>query len=181
MRQKGPRPDKVEKVGDISQYYASSTGAILTTYRGLTVAQITQLRRRLREVGGEYHVVKNTLFRRAASGEITPELDALLHGPTAIAFAQGDIVATTKVVADFLRELKNPEVVVKGGWLDGKVLSPEQVTALAKLPPREVILAQALGAVQGPLNGFAGTLNGVLGEFARTLQALADKRQADAA
>lgn len=177
-RVKGPRPDKVEVVGDLGAIFQQSQALILTNYRGLTVSQITQLRKRLREVGGEYHVVKNTLFRRVMGERYTPEMEQVLAGPTAIVFAREDPVAATKALLDFLRELRREDIHVKGGYIDGKVLKPEQVTALSKLPPREVILGQALGAIQAPLNEFAGTLNNVLGEFARTLQALADKRQA---
>ena len=133
------------------------------------------------EVGGEYHVVKNTLFRRALGSEITPALDAVLTGPTAIAFARQDAVATTKALLDFLRELRKPDVAVKAGYVDGRLYTPDQVVELSKIPPREVVLSQALGTIQAPLSNFVGTLNGVLSEFARTLQAVVDKRQAEAA
>jgi large subunit ribosomal protein L10 len=181
MRTKGPRADKVAVVGTQKEMLSGATAAYLTNYRSLTVTEITTLRRKLRAVGGDYHVVKNTLFRRAAGDKLTPELDKLLEGPTAIAFAQGDPVAVAKALTDFLRDLRKPDVTVKGGYLDGKTLSPAQVTALAKLPPREVILGQTLGTIQAPLTNFAGTMQGVLSEFARTLQALADQKQAEAA
>jgi large subunit ribosomal protein L10 len=177
-RVKGPRSDKVEVVGDLGAIFRQSQALILTNYRGLTVSQITNLRKKLRAVGGEYHVVKNTLFKRVMGDRVTPELEKVLAGPTAIVFAQEDPVAATKALLDFLRELRRDDINVKGGYIDGKVLKPDQVTALSKLPSREVILGQALGTIQGPLNEFAGTLNNVLGEFARTLQALADKQQA---
>jgi len=180
-RTKEPRADKVQTVDDIATVFERSKGIIMTHYRGLTVSEITTLRGKLRASGGEYHVVKNTLFRRAAGDKLTPELNELVSGPTAIAFAMEDPVATTKALLDFIREVRKQEIVVKGGLVDGKVYGPAQITALSKLPPREVILAQALGTIQGPLNSFAGTLHGVLSEFARTMQALADKRQAEAA
>jgi large subunit ribosomal protein L10 len=177
-RVKGPRSDKVEVVGDLNAILLKSQALIMTNYRGLTVSQITQLRRRLREVGGEYHVVKNTLFKRVLGAECTAEMERVLIGPTAIVFAREDPVAVTKALLDFLRELRREDINVKGGYIDGRVLKPDQVTALSKLPPKEMIRAQALGAIQGPLNEFAGTLNNVLGELVRTLQALADKQQA---
>lgn len=177
MRTKGPRADKVKVVAAQQDMFAGATAAYLTDYRGMTVAEVTRLRRKLREVGGEYHVVKNTLFRRAAGDRLTPELEAMLKGPTAIAFAQGDPVAVAKALTDFLRDLRKPEVVIRGAFIDGKVLSPADVTALAKLPPREVILAMAVGAIQSPLSAFGGTLHGVLSEFARTLQAVVDQQQ----
>lgn len=181
MRTKDPRPDKVETVAEMQALFAGSSGAILTEYRGLTVAEITALRSKLRATGGEYHVVKNTLFKRAVSDHLTPELEALLTGPTAIAFAKEDVVTMTKALLDFLRDLRRPDILVKGGFVDGRVYSPEQVTALSKIPPREVVLGQALGTLQAPLTNFVGTLNGILSEFARTLQALADRRQAEGA
>ena len=103
-----------------------------------------------------------------------------MTGPTAIAFATKDAVDTTKALLAYLREVRKPEVKVTGGYLDGRVYTADQVTALSKLPPREQILGQALGTMQGPLSGFVGTLHGVLSEFARTMQAVVDKQQAAA-
>lgn len=177
-RTKGPRPDKVETVGELQEMFSRSSAAIMTEYRGLTVSEITGLRQKIRPTGGEYHVVKNTLFRRAVGDQLTPEFEQLLTGPIAIAFATEDAVSTTKALLDYLREIRKPEIVVRGGYVDGQIYSPAQVTALSKIPPREVVLAQTLGTIQAPLNNFAGTLNGILSEFARTLQALADKQQA---
>lgn len=178
-RTKAPRADKVETVDEMQQVFNRASAAILTEYRGMTVSQITDLRGRLRKGGGEYHVVKNTLFRRAVGDSLTPELDNLLSGPTAIAFATEDAVVTTKALLDFLRELRNPAVVVKGGYIDGRVFTPEQVTALSKVPPREIVLGQTLGTLQAPLSNFVGLMNGALSEFVRTLQAYSDKQQAE--
>lgn len=176
-RTKGPRADKVEAVDELQQLVDASSGAILTEYRGLTVSEITNLRRRMRPSGGEYHVVKNTLLKRALGDKVTPEVDALLAGPTAVAFARDDIVGTTKAVLDFIRELRRTDLTVKGALMEGRVLSPEQVTALSRIPPKDVVRGQAVGTIQAPLSNFVGTLNGILSEFARTLQALADKQQ----
>src|SRR5690348_2536862 len=126
MREKGPRADKVEVVGEIQDVFANAKAAILTDYRGLTVSEITELRKKLRPIGGEYHVVKNTLFKRAAGDQLTPEFENLLVGPTAIAFAREDPVTTTKTLLDFLRDLRKPEVVVKGGYVEGKMYTPAQ-------------------------------------------------------
>ena len=180
MRTKGPRPDKVETVGELEQAFSGSSGAILTEYRGLSVKEISALRNKLRPTGGQYHVVKNTLMRRAVGSKLTPEIETLLKGPTAIAFAGDDVVSTTKALLDFLKDLKKPEIHVKGGYVEGRLYSVEQITALSKVPPKEVVLGQALGTLQAPLTNFAGTVQGVLSEFARTLQALADMRQAAA-
>src|SRR5262245_37686374 len=170
MRTKGPRADKVAVVTGLTEVFGGSSGAILTDYRGMTVAEISELRGKLRPSGGEYHVVKNTLFKRAAGDSLNPELEALLAGPTAIAFAKDDVVGTAKALLDFLRALRKDDVKVKGGFVEGRIFTPDQVTALSKVPPKEVVLAQMLGTLQAPLSNFAGTMNGVLSEFARTLQ-----------
>jgi len=181
MRTKGPLASKVKAVDEASALLANSKATFLTDYRGLTVAEISELRSRLRKSAGEYHVFKNTLVRRAMGDRLTDELSALLSGPTAIAFAGEDPIATAKVLADFIREVKKPDVTVKGAYMDGAILSSAQCAALAKLPGRDAIRAQAVGTIQAPLNNFAGTMHGVLSEFARTIQALTDKLQAEAA
>lgn len=181
MRSKGPRADKVKVVGKMEEVFQRSSAAIMTEYRGLTVAEVSTLRNRLRAVGGEYHVVKNTLFRRAMGDRLTPELQELLAGPTAIAFAGEDVISTSKALLTYMKELRKPDLVLKGGYVEGRILSPDQITALSKLPSRDVIRAQAVGTIQAPLNNFAGTLNGVMSEFVRTLQAAADKRESEAA
>jgi large subunit ribosomal protein L10 len=177
-RTKAPRADKVETVQQMQALLSRTKGAIVTEYRGLTVSEITELRKRLRSGGGEYHVVKNTLLKRALADKLTPDLDKLLTGPTAIAFATTDTVDTTKALLAYLRELRKPEVKVTGGYVDGRVYGPDQVTEISKLPPKEQVLATTVGTIQGPLNSFAGTLNAALSEFVRTLQAYADKQQA---
>lgn len=180
MPVRSPRADKVQAVEDIQEALGRANGFLLTNYRGLNVAEITTLRGKLREAGAEYHVVKNTLFVRAL-GEIPDDLRGLLVGPTAVAICMDDSVAPSKALFTFLRDLRKPDVTVKGGYVDGRVLSADDVVALSKLPPKHVILGQVVGTIQAPLTNFAGTLHGVLSEFARTLQALADQRQGQAA
>ena len=176
-----PNPQKEQVVAELRAIAASSKGAILTDYRGLTVADVSKLRKKLRESNAEYHIVKNTLFKLALGGEISPELDQLLSGPTAIVFAKDDIVAPSKAILDFVKEAKKPEVKVKGGYMDGKVISVEQVTAISKLPSREQIIAQLIGTLNGPASDLVGTFNGVISEFVRTVQAVADKQGESAA
>ena len=163
-----PTAEKEQAIQDLADLIGRSKGAILTDYRGFTVSEITELRKRLREKGAVYHVVKNTLFKRALQdGEgLTP----FLEGPTAIAFALEDPVAPTKALLDFIKEKKKGEV--KAGYIEGVVYTEPQVDALSKLPPREMMVAQAIGGIQAPLANFVGTLNGILGEFVRTLQAI---------
>lgn len=180
MRVKGSRRNKAQVVEHIQQTLATSCGFVLTNYRGMTVAEITALRQKLREQGAEYHVAKNTLLARAL-GSDAARLGSLLEGPTAIAILREDAVPGTKALLDYFRELRKPEVIVKGAFIEGRVLDADGVVALSKLPPRPVILGQVLGTIQAPLNNFAGTLHGVLSEFARTLQALVDQRQSQTA
>jgi large subunit ribosomal protein L10 len=171
-----PNAQKEAIVSDLRAIVAQSKGAILTDYRGLTVAEVTNLRRKLRDVDAEYHIVKNTLFKIAAGDTVTPELETLLTGPTAIVFARNDVVAPTKAILDFLRDLRKPDIKVKGGWIDGRVYDVTQVTALSKLPPREQIVAQLVGTLNGPIAQLVGTLDNIIGEFVRTIQAIHDKR-----
>lgn len=172
-----PNKEKIETVAELREVFANSKGAILTEYRGLTVAEVTNLRRKLREVDSEYHIVKNTLFKLALGDSLTPELEKLLVGPTAIAFARGDLVAPSKAVIDFLREVRNkPEVVIKGAYLEGKIFTPEQVTNISKLPPKEQIVSQLIGTLNGPVSQLVSTLDNIIGEFVRTIQAIADKQ-----
>lgn len=171
-----PNTEKVQKVQELSELIKQSQGAILTDYRGLTVAEITAFRKKLREVGGEYHVVKNTLFKLAVGPEEAEKLEGLLKGPTAIVFAKTDIVPAAKAATEFLRDLRRPGVQVKAGWIDGKIYKPEQVAEIAKLPPKEHIVAQLIGSLNAPAANFVGTLSNIIGEFVRTVQAIADKK-----
>jgi large subunit ribosomal protein L10 len=172
-----PSPRKELLVSDLREILSTSKGAILTDYRGLTVAEVSKLRRKLREDNAEYHIVKNTLLKIAMGGKINPDLDNLLKGPTAIVFAKGDVVAPAKSVIDFVTTTRNrPDVKVKGGYIDGKVYDIAQVTALSKLPSREVIIAQFVGTLNGPAANFVGTLNSIISEFVGTIDAIAEKQ-----
>src|SRR5579875_1356881 len=132
-----PRPEKVAVVDEVRARLESSSGALLTEYRGLKVSELAQLRRSLRSVGGEYKVYKNTLVRFAVADRGIPELEELLTGPTAIAFVDGDAAAVAKALRDFART--NPHLIVKGGLLGGNLLTSAEAAALADLPPREVL------------------------------------------
>ncbi len=159
-------------IQELTDLVGRSKGAILTDYRGFTVSEITELRKRLREHGAEYHVVKNTLFKRAiGDGE---RLAPYLEGPTAIAFALEDPVAPAKTLLDFMREKRKG--VVKAGFIEGQVYSEPQVGELSKLPSRDVLIAQVVGGIQGPISGLVGALNGILSNFVYTLQAIVDKQ-----
>lgn len=178
MRAK-PKPQKVEQVEQIRQWLISSKGVIFTDYRGLNVSQITRLRRQLRQAQAEYRVVKNTLFRLAAQEVLQTELDDVLQGPTAAAFIRGDEVVAAKAVTDALRELRS--LSIKGAVLGKKRYTADAVQQLAKLPSREVLVAQVVGGLQAPITGLVGTLQGILRGFVYTVQAIADKKSTQGA
>ncbi len=168
------RPDKVATVDEVSARVATTSTAVVTEYRGLTVAQISALRRKLRTLGADYKVFKNTLVRRAITGTSVEPIAEFLEGPTAIAFVDGDVSAVAKALRDFAKE--TPTLVVKGGVLDGKSLSLKDLSALADLPSRDVLLAQMAGLLASPLRTMAGLLKAVPQNFAYGLSALLDAK-----
>jgi large subunit ribosomal protein L10 len=168
-----PRAEKVAVVDEVRGKFSAASAAVLTEYRGLNVAAISQLRRQLREAGGEYKIYKNTLVRFAAR-DLGLEIEDLLIGPTAIAFVEGDAAAVAKALRDYART--NPSLVVKGGLLGTKSLSADQIRALAELPSRDVLLSQIAGALAAPMQQFAGLLQALPRNFAYGLKALIDER-----
>ena len=169
----GPRPEKVAVVEEVRQRLTSADAAILTEYRGLSVTVMAELRRILREAGGDYKVYKNTLVRLAVRNAGLSDLEPLLLGPTAIAFVDGDAARVAKALRDFSRT--HPALVVKGGLLDKGLLSAAQTTALAELPPREVLLAQVAGALAAPMQRMAALLKALPQNLAYGLRALIDQ------
>ncbi|MEY2422690.1 MAG: large subunit ribosomal protein [Acidimicrobiaceae bacterium] len=168
-----PRPEKVAVVDEVREKFSAAGAAVLTEYRGLNVAAISQLRRQLREAGGEYKIYKNTLVR-FATHDLGLEIDELLTGPTAITFIEGDAAAVAKALRDYARI--NPALVVKGGLLGTKPLSADQIRALAELPSREVLLSQLAGAMAAPMQQFAGLLQALPRNLAYGLKALIEDR-----
>jgi large subunit ribosomal protein L10 len=174
-----PRPEKVAVVDEVKQKFAEADGAMLTEYRGLDVQAMAELRRALRDAGGEYKIYKNTLVRLAAR-DAGLEIDDLLTGPTAIAFVgeqadgtAGDVAAVAKALKDFAKT--NDALVIKGGLLADQLLSADELKALAELPSRDVLLAMLAGAFQAPMAKFAGLLAAVPRDFAYGLAALIEK------
>jgi large subunit ribosomal protein L10 len=168
----------VAAVAELTERFQSSSGAVLTEYRGLSVSQIGELRKSL-GTNATYSVVKNTLTKiAAAEAGVTPELTSMLSGPSAIAFVQGDVVEAAKGLRDFART--NPLLVIKGGVLDGKPLTPAEIIKLADLEPREVLLAKLAGAMKASLAGAAGTFAALPVQMAQLLGALEAKRAAEA-
>jgi large subunit ribosomal protein L10 len=149
-----PRPEKVQAVNDIKERLESAEAVFLTEYRGLSVKAVQDLRRALRDSGADYKVVKMTLARLAAGEAGVDGLDDFLIGPTALAFANQDPVATAKALKEFSKS--NEVLVLKAGYLSGHVLTPEEVSRLAEIEPREVLLAKFAGAAMAPLYAAAG-------------------------
>ena len=166
--------EKVAAVAELTERFRGSSGAVLTEYRGLTVAQLAELRRSL---GGHatFAVVKNTLTKIAVNeAGLDEQLSSLLVGPSAIAFVDGDVVEAAKGLRDFAKA--NPLLVIKGGVLDGKAMSPSEITKLADLEPREVLLAKLAGAMKASLAGAAATFNALPVQMAQLAEALRAKR-----
>jgi large subunit ribosomal protein L10 len=166
------RPDKAAAVAELTDAYRESSAAVLTEYRGLTVAQLKTLRRSLGE-NAQYAVVKNTLTKIAAQEAGIAELDDLFAGPTAVAFVTGDPVDSAKALRDFAKE--NPALIIKGGVLDGKPVSADEVKKLADLESREVLLAKLAGALKAKQSQAAALFQAPLSKFVRTAEALRAK------
>ncbi len=163
------RPDKAAAVAELTEKFSSSSGAVLTEYRGLTVKALKDLRRSLGD-DASYAVSKNTLTTIAARQAGVPGVEPLLSGPTAIAFIEGDAVAVAKGLRDFART--NPLLIIKGGVLDGKAMSADEFRQLADLESREVLLAKAVGAMQGVLQNAVSLVAAPLAQAARVMAAL---------
>ena len=170
------RADKEADVAEIAENFRTSNAAVLTEYRGLTVAQLKTLRRALGETNN-YAVVKNTLTKIAARDAGVEGLDGLLAGPSAIAFIKGDPVEAAKGLRDFAKA--NPLLVIKGGYMDGKTLSAAEISKLADLESREVLLAKLAGAMKASLSQAAALFQAPLAQAARTIEALRVKAEAD--
>ena len=168
------RTAKVATVDELKVRVDATSTAVVTEYRGMTVAEISALRRQLRALGADYKVFKNTLVRRAIAGSAVESLGEFLEGPTAIAFVDGEVSAVAKALRDFAKE--TPALIVKGGVVDGKSLSLKDLLALADLPSRDVLLAQLAGLIASPLRTMAGLLKAVPQNFAYGLSALIDSK-----
>ena len=171
------RAVKEATVAELTERFQSSSGAVLTEYRGLTVAQVKQLRQAL-GADATFSVVKNTLTKIAAKDAgVAEDFSELLVGPSAIAFVGGDVVQAAKGLREFGRA--NPLLVIKGGVLDGKTLTPAEISKLADLEPRDVLLAKLAGAMKGTMAGAAATFAALPVQMARLLAALEEKKSAE--
>lgn len=170
-----PRPEKVQAVQDIREKLESAQAVFLTEYRGLSVKAVSELRRALRDSGAEYKVVKMTLARLAAGDAGITGLDDHLIGPTALAFANHDPVATAKALKEFSKT--GDALVLKAGYLSGQILTPEEVSRLAEIEPREVLLAKFAGAAKAPLYAAAGMFASFTRNAASMFSQLLDKKE----
>ncbi|MCJ0903900.1 50S ribosomal protein L10 [Rhodococcus sp. SRB_17] len=170
------KPEKISAVAEITEQFKGSTAAVVTEYRGLSVGNITTLRRALGE-GATYSVAKNTLVKRAAKEAGIEGLDDLFVGPTAIAFIKGEPVDAAKALKNFAKD--NKALIIKGGYMDGAALSVDEVNKIADLESREILLAKLAGAMKGNLAKAAGLFNAPASQMARLAAALQEKLAAE--
>ena len=166
------RKEKEQVISDLSERIKGFRAAVLTSYRGLNVAQLSHLRQRLREEKISYHIVKNTLMKLASKGTDLEKLDHFFEGPTAIAISYGDPVLLSKILSEFIKT--QPSLEIRVGLIQGKVASPDEVKALATLPSREVLFGQILGGIQGPASQLGALLYNAIQQVLGIIQARAD-------
>jgi large subunit ribosomal protein L10 len=169
-----PTDAKVRAVEEFAKALDGACGVVLADFTGLDVAAVSDLRRKCRTAGVQYRVVKNTLAKRALSSTGMQPLEKLLDGPNAWAIHRTDQVAAAKILNEFAKDHAN--LKIRGGLVDGRLVSMPEIQALAKLPGREVLLAQVLAGMQGPMTGFAGALAALLRSFVGAVDAYAKKR-----
>ena len=168
-----PKAEKIERVAELKAGIEGSDALLLTEYRGLTVSDITELRRSLAEGGATFAVVKNTLMQRAAVDASIEDLESLLEGPTAVAFVNGDPVAAAKKVVDAAK--KFPALILKGGYMEGKVLSADEAKGLADLDSKEVMLSKIAGLLKGEMSRAASMFVSAQSKFLSLLEAYKEK------
>lgn len=168
-----PNAGKIDRVAKLKERLGASDAVLLTEYRGLTVSEISELRRSLAEGGASFAVVKNTLMRRAAEESSMADLESLLEGPTAVAFVEGDAVAAAKKVVEAIKRF--PALVLKGGFMDGRMLSAADARALADLESREVMLSMVAGLLKGEMSRAAAMFGSAQSRFVSLMVALKEK------
>ena len=169
------RPEKVAKIAEVKELLTNAKCTILVDYCGMTVAQDTKLRRAMRQAGVKYSVVKNTFIRIAAQEAGVEGLESYLEKNTALASSPEDPVVVAKILMDFAKE--NKVMTIKAGVLDGKVISADDIKALASLPSREVLLAKMLGSMMSPISGLANVLQGTIRNFVYVLDAVRKEKE----
>ncbi len=164
-----PTEKKKQVIDSLEKIFAGANSGIMTDYRGLKTGDVVALRRKLREAGVEYHVVKNTLARIAAEKTGKDQITSIFEGPMAIAFVKDDISKSAKILTDHIAATKMA-MVIKGGFLGNKLLTPKEVATIATLPSREVLLGKVMGGIQGPLYALVYQLNAPLQGLMTVLQ-----------
>ncbi|MGB4864121.1 MAG: 50S ribosomal protein L10 [Tepidiformaceae bacterium] len=172
-----PTPRKVEMLAEIKDRMERASIAISADYRGLSVAQITELRRALRPAGAEVKIVKNTLAAMAAKAAGRDNMAEIVQGPTALAMGFEDPIAPVKALTEHLRA-KRLTIEIHGGWLEGKVLTREEVESLASMPSKDQMIADVVAKLQGPLYNFAGLLQSTIRNFSGLVEARANQLEA---
>ena len=172
-----PTPRKVEMLAEIKDRMERASIAISADYRGLSVAQITELRRALRPAGAEVKIVKNTLAVMAAKAAGRDNMSDIVQGPTALAIGFEDPIAPVKALTEHLRA-KRLNIEIHGGWLEGKVLTREEVEGLATMPSKDQMIADVVAKLQGPLYNFAGLLQSTIRNFSGLVEARANQLEA---
>ena len=171
-----PTAKKEAAIGELKERIAGAGNLFFTDYAGLTVEEITRLRGELRKDGSTYAVAKNSLFSIAAGEELASQLEAYLHGPTAIVFAGSDPVAPAKALKKFSDDVKSVEV--KAAYIEGRIVGADQVKALASLPSRDELIAKLVGSIASPLRGLVTVLSGNQRGLVRVLNAIREQKAA---
>ena len=168
---------KQQIVAELTDKLAASVAGVIVEYKGITVDADTKLRKELREAGVDYRVVKNTLLKRAAGNVGLDGFDDVLEGTTAIAIG-GDHTSAAKIINDYIEKSKSKTYKIKAGYVEGKAISKQEVVALAKLPSKEVLVAQVLGGLNAPITGLAAVCSGLQRGLVVALNAIAEKQSA---
>jgi len=169
---------KAESVAALKGAIAAQRGAVVASFRGMTVAEMTALRKKLREVGAEFKVVKNTMIRRAAQGTPFQQLAEHFKGPTAVAFTHGDPVALAKAMKDYAAA--SPKITLRAGYLEGRTLSAREVQSLADVPSREVLLSMLVGGLSSPVTRLVQALSGPQRKLVYALESIRKQKPAEA-
>ena len=167
---------KEQVVNEIKEKFQRAEAVVLVDYRGLNVAEVTELRKRFREAGADYKVYKNTLMTRALTELGIEVLNPYLTGPNAIALGYDDPVVPAKIISEFAKD--HDKLEIKAGMISGKVIGAEGIKSLASLPSKEVLVAQVLGGLNAPITGFVNVLQGNIRNLVYALNAIAEKKTA---
>jgi large subunit ribosomal protein L10 len=175
-----PTAKKEADVSELQEMVSRSVVAISTSYRGMSVSDMTTMRRRMREAGVDVRVVKNTLLRIAAERAGKPDLFQIVDGPTALIFGYDDIASPARAINDYVRTARNT-LTITGAYLDGQVMKAAEVTDLATLPTKEQMIATFVGSMQSPIATFSGLITGVVRQFAGLINARAEQLEGQGA